>query len=214
MLLASMMGGEDNFLSGMLEDIPIVGDLFTMVMDLFGGIFEMVGLDGLLGGGSDDDGKSSSSSSSEKSRSRNAGTAAASADLGASAAGHAAELDGAAEEEAEMKAQLSKLLNMLRSIASGNASPEQLSGALTSTLGELGKGDLEGLVGPEAASQLQAAADMGMSGDAAGMADTATSAFGVTPEQMATHSGTIADLIPDTGTQDMGDLNMGLLGAA
>ncbi len=197
--MAMLLSSEDNILKDTLENIPVVGDLVDSFYGPAQDMIDKFAFDNLLGGG-----KPPPKEKRERVRSRNAGgPAAASASAKAAGARHAAELDGASSEEAELKAQVAKLLSLLRSIASGNASPELLSDAFMGALGKItGSGGMENLLGGDASKLIEKALEAGGQGDNEGMIGFAMDAFGATPESLNGFTDALGSVIPNFNDLD------------
>ncbi len=198
MMMSDKEGGDSDFLGGMFEDIPIVGDLLGGILDPIMGLLDpILSIFGMGGGG--DDKSSSSSSSGPRERSRNAGNTAAASSVAGNTVEHAA------DEEAELKGQIAKLLNLLRGIASGNVDPSALTGDMLSTLGNItGSDGLEGLLGEGPAGLLGDAANAGMSGDLDGMIGKSMDALGETPEKLGDFAKGASNLVGGIPGLDIG----------
>ncbi len=194
----SMYTGEPSFMRETMEGLPIVGGIVKQWLEMYSPMNDLIGTETIFA--RDDDKTGSSKGDKPRSRSRNAGTASVSSSAAAQVSKHVAEIDGEEQEQVDLKAQLQKLLSLLRKIASGDVSPDQIAGDLTARLGKIASsGDLTAVMGGDMAGGLRLAAQAGERGDTDMMVKNMLSAFGTSSEALSNTSAAARDVIPELG---------------
>jgi len=181
LMLGGMLGGEDSMSGGMLNDTPLVGDLLGE--DGIGGTMSgVVGgipiIGDLFGGGGGSSSKGASRDEiKDRIASRRASQGTANGAVSHTVAKRGAELDGVAEENAELAADIQKLIQLLMAMKNGG-DPAAMSGELSELLNKIGGADVPGLQGHDAFfSQMQQAAGFAESGDYDAMIESIDKGF-------------------------------------